>query len=154
MKRYRGKRNKRCFIWAGAAILWMLFIWSNSLEPAVQSSETSAWWVELLDPILHWIPLDYEAKHVLVRKLAHMTEFAVLTILWSGAFYQPERGMGGPVAAALVGSLLAACADEFIQLFVPSRSGSVIDVLIDMAGALLAAAILLLVSHFREKQRS
>ena len=71
--------------------------------------------------------------HVLLRKLAHMTEFGILYFLW-------RRG-GLKIWQAAVVSLLYAASDEWHQSFVPNRCGCAADVIIDGAGALAAAVL-------------
>lgn len=75
---------------------------------------------------------------VLARKLAHVTEYAVLTALW----WRALRGVGArfPLAIAMAISLGYAATDEFHQTFVDGRQGTPVDVLIDSAGIVIAAA--------------
>ncbi|MGH2980154.1 MAG: VanZ family protein [Solirubrobacterales bacterium] len=74
---------------------------------------------------------------VLLRKLAHVTEYAVLTVLW----WRALRGLGArfSLALAIAISLGYAATDEFHQTFVEGRQGTPVDVLIDSAGIALAA---------------
>ena len=77
----------------------------------------------------------------LVRKSAHLTEFAILFFLlrWALADLNPlERWNLRPQVVALVITVLYAASDEWHQSFVPGRSASLGDVLIDSAGAALA----------------
>jgi VanZ family protein len=84
-------------------------------------------------------PAQLEAMHGLVRKGAHVTEYAVLAALW---FRASTRGLGrSPGAAALIAlgiSVGWAALDETLQSLRPSRTASPVDVAIDAAGALLA----------------
>ncbi len=64
----------------------------------------------------------------------HATEFAILFGLVKRAF--------GDVGWSLFAVSLAAMLDEFHQTFVPGRGGAVSDVLIDVGGAVAAAALL------------
>ena len=70
----------------------------------------------------------------LVRKLAHVAEYAVL-----GALLQ--RAVGSPIVAVALGSLYAA-SDELHQAFVPGRLGSPLDWLIDTVGVMAGVALL------------
>lgn len=74
---------------------------------------------------------------LILRKLAHMTVFGLLTLLWCRAL---APSTGRPLALAAVIALLYAVTDEFHQSFVADRSGSPIDVGIDAAG--IGAALL------------
>ena len=82
-----------------------------------------------------------DAIHMVLRKLTHMAEYAVLALLW---FWAVVARTGRPVRAAwiaLLVCLVCAVADEAHQAIVPARTGSVRDVVIDAAGA--AAALLI-----------
>ena len=74
---------------------------------------------------------------VALRKLAHVTEYAVLTALW----WRALRGIGlaRPVLVAAAISLGYAATDEFHQTFVDGRRGTPVDVLIDSLGIAIAA---------------
>ena len=85
-------------------------------------------------------PVDRAWWDVLLRKLAHFTEYAVLTVLW----WRALRGLGArfPLAVAMAISLGYAATDEFHQTFVDGRKGTPVDVLIDFAGIATAAAVI------------
>ena len=87
-------------------------------------------------------PVDRAWWDVLLRKLAHVTEYAVLTALWWRAF----RGFGVrfPLAAAIAVSVAYAATDEYHQTFVDGRHGTPVDVLIDSAGMAIAATAITL----------
>jgi VanZ family protein len=70
---------------------------------------------------------------LLLRKLAHGAEFAVLGALLLRALRDE--------LAALVAGLGYAVTDELHQHFVPGRVGSPLDVLIDTAGVALGIAV-------------
>jgi VanZ family protein len=80
---------------------------------------------------------------LLLRKLAHVTEYAVLTFCW----WRALRGLGvaGENRAAIVlafGIALAySASDEFHQTFVRGRHGTPVDVLIDSIGMTIAAVL-------------
>jgi VanZ family protein len=79
------------------------------------------------------------ALDFVLRKLAHATEFALLTLLWAWAIRPLTPRSALP--AALI-ALAYAASDEYHQTFVTGRSGSPVDVAIDAAGVLLALAAL------------
>jgi VanZ family protein len=69
-----------------------------------------------------------------LRKGAHMTEYAILALLLVRAT--------GSYVWALVFTVSYAATDEFHQTFVRGRHGSPIDVGIDAVGALIGLAVL------------
>jgi VanZ family protein len=96
--------------------------------------------VPLLGALVPWAaPDQLEAIHQLLRKAAHVTEYAVLAALWLRAL-RPSLARAWPVALAL--SLATAILDEVHQTTTLTRGGSAVDVLIDGSGA--AAALLAL----------
>ena len=65
---------------------------------------------------------------LLLRKLAHLVEFAILGALLARAL---------PALHALVAGVLYAAFDELHQHFVPGRTGALRDVAIDAVGVML-----------------
>lgn len=136
------KRNKRLSL--AFTLVMLVFIWGNSCMPGEESSEVSGFAAEVLARIFGDSVL--QATFV-IRKLAHFTEFALLGffVRWSGVLRR------WPLAQAVLWSLLAAMADETIQLFVPGRAGMLRDVWIDFSGVLVGTGILTLL-HKRAKK--
>lgn len=77
---------------------------------------------------------DARLMTLIVRKGAHVLEYAVLGLLARGMLLARHRERGGAVMPAGLLVALVPVVDECIQLFVPGRSGRVEDVLIDLAG--------------------
>ena len=81
------------------------------------------------------------AMHMVLRKLTHLLEYALLALLWFGAIVARRGRPARAVWLALLVCLACAVVDETHQAITPARTGSVRDVLIDMAGA--AGALLI-----------
>ncbi len=121
----------------------MLLIFSFSTE-AGSPRHTS----RILVPLLRWFNPTVSAGTIelvqfVVRKMAHVTEYAVLAWLIWRARRRPMRGdlrpWGWSEAAFALGlTVLFAASDEWHQSFIPSREGRARDVLIDTAGAVAA----------------
>jgi VanZ family protein len=76
---------------------------------------------------------------VTLRKLGHISGYALLTALWWWAL----RGVTGrPLLFAVVIALAYGCTDEYHQTFVRDRSGTPVDVGIDAIGIALAALLI------------
>ena len=125
-------------------ILWMGVILSASTN-AGSAAHTS----RFIGPLLHWLfpAMDQSAIdsiHFLIRKTAHLTEYAILAILWSRALRQPSSTpwRWQLAAAAVVLCFLVASIDEFSQSFRPSRQGSPYDVLLDTVGASIGVGLI------------
>jgi len=70
---------------------------------------------------------------LVLRKLAHMTEYGLLWFLWL-------RALGGPARPGVAAGIAIAYAatDEVHQTFVEGRHGTPVDVLIDATGVAIA----------------
>lgn len=76
-----------------------------------------------------------------IRKAAHMTEYAVLSVLIMLALIVDGiKDIKVTVISVLIATAFAAT-DEFHQVFVPGRCGCVRDVFIDAAGSLIGIII-------------
>jgi VanZ family protein len=114
----------------------MLFIYVSSTD--LMSAEHTS---RFIGPFLRWFsPGITEAAaasvQLFVRKCAHLTEYAILASLLFRALRQGRDNFQRAAVIAFVISAISAALDEFHQSFVPSRTGSSWDVLIDCAGAL------------------
>jgi VanZ family protein len=102
----------------------------------------------IIGPLVLWLfpntsPETLLAIHMVTRKLAHFAEYALLGFLAARAFRgSPRPGLQTRwFLASAVLVVVYALLDEYHQSFVPSRTGTVYDSLIDMAGGLTALVI-------------
>lgn len=86
-----------------------------------------------------------------IRKAAHMTEYAILGILWLLTLRAWELKIKRAVLFSVIISIVYAATDEAHQLMVAGRAGQIRDVFIDAAGVLIGAGIALLVHCVRKK---
>ena len=129
--------------WA-PVIGWLLLIFIGSTD-VLSAANTS----RFLIPLLYWLDPHLSitallAIQLVVRKLGHLIEYAVLAaLLWralrSGT--NVRLSMSFLVIAVLLPSAIFAMSDEFHQSFVASRTALPSDVMIDIAGALIGLAI-------------
>ena len=146
-------KKKHCY--AILCIIWMLVIFWFSAQVADDSQEMSDFFVHLLDAVFS---LDIMRNEIirdmtsfLVRKAAHMSEYAVLAILFGLTIreYKKEPWL----LPALAATAAYAATDEFHQLFVPGRSGQLKDVLIDTAGGALGLVLLALILYLKRRRK-
>lgn len=100
-------------------VLWMIFMFYMSSKSDLPSNQVYA--------------VDF-----LTKKIAHVGEYFVLTLLWARALKRPQPDL------ALIFALIYAFSDETHQLFIPNRSGAIRDVGIDFLG--ISAATLLVIN--------
>ena len=133
------------------AIIWMALIFVGSTD--VLSAEHTS---RFLVPFLRWLDPQISLAALAqiqfaIRKLGHLTEYAILAmLLWralrSGARWHTKMSI--LFVAAGVGCALFAATDEFHQSFVPSRTASPVDVVIDICGAVIGLAICVAVASW------
>src|SRR5256714_12826057 len=82
--------------------------------------------------------------HLLVRKAGHLTEYAILATLAARAFRDSSHDLLRRHWSwvSLLLAIAYALTDEFHQSFVPSRTASIYDSLIDSIGALMGLMII------------
>ena len=139
-----------CFL----MLCWMVVIFMFSAEPDTESSELSGSVsyriVSVVNTITasHWDEKELLDKAELidypVRKCAHMSEYAILTLLGYVAFsfLHGRRRFVIPIAM----TFLYACTDEIHQLFVPGRAGRFTDVLIEPQRTVILLGLLISVT--------
>jgi VanZ family protein len=79
-----------------------------------------------------------------VRKCAHLTEYAILALLLFRAVFRGTHlrwSMSILCVSVWVACVFVAAADEFHQSFLESRTASVWDVMIDAGGAIFGLLI-------------
>jgi VanZ family protein len=131
-------------------LLWLalIFIGSTDLMSAEHTSR-------IIGPILRWFNPGVSAETIarvqfFVRKVGHLTEYAILAILIWRAFRRGSSWhlkMSILFVLALFGCAILAATDEFHQSFVPSRTSSPRDVMIDILGALIGLTICIAVAR-------
>lgn len=114
-------KNKKTISWL-LVIAWMAIIYYLSSIPQLHSGLPSRW-------------------DLLFRKLAHITEYAILTaLIWNAARQMHAIRITSWLLAA-VGATGYAMLDEYHQSFVFGRSGNWVDVGIDVIGVVIALLI-------------
>ena len=124
----------------GPVIVWAVLIFIGSSD-LLSASHTSSL---LMRPLHALFPSASEATlntiHFVLRKIGHFTEYAILAWLAARAFRTSSRRLLRErwfwIGLAVV--VVYALFDEFRQWFVPSRTASIYDSMIDTAGGLAA----------------
>jgi VanZ family protein len=137
-------------------VLWMIAIFIGSTD-VLSSAHTS----RFIGPLLRWLKPDLAEQTIdtiqfVIRKCGHLSEYAVLAILSRRALHLGSgvllrhwdwrKAMGSLTVATLY-----AASDEFHQSFVSTRYASVLDVLIDVAGAAVGLGLIGLVIQARTR---
>ena len=137
----------------GPLVVWMALIFIGS-SSALSASNTSV----LLRPVLWLFPHISEATlaliHFLVRKAGHFTEYAILALFAARAFRTSAREFLRTrwFWVSLLFVVAYSLSDEFHQSFVPSRTASIYDSMIDSVGGLTALVWLALRNRSKHGQ--
>ena len=124
-------------------VAWLAFI-SFASSDNFNAGNTS----RIIGPLILWLfpntsPETLGVVHFTMRKIAHFTEYAILGFLAARAFRTSPRPAIRQrwflICATLV--VIYALLDEYHQSFVPSRTASIFDSMIDIAGGLTALLI-------------
>jgi VanZ family protein len=152
------------YVFTIAAVLWMAFIFFKSgetyqqqtLRPLLESKLSGS---NPLNRIPH-MAFTYDGQilswqdpigviEFFIRKAGHVSEFAVLTLLWILALLSKPVQINMALLTSFMISVLYAVTDEWHQTFVDGRTGHAIDVVVDAFGALLAVLLVLAVLGIR-----
>lgn len=150
-------------------IAWIVMIFHFSNQTGTQSSNTSGAVISLIN---EFFGIDIQDATV-IRKIAHATEFAILTIFSYIALSStnkisnktsyaesPVKLMRSDnemnIVFTLWFTILNAIFDEYHQLFVEGRDGAIKDVLIDLIGIVIVLIIIRIVFtiYLKTKGRS
>jgi VanZ family protein len=133
-------------------VIWLVFI-SYASSDSFNAGNTS----RIIGPLVLWLFPNTSAEtllaiHMITRKAAHFTEYAILAFLAARAFRtSPRPALADRWFLASFALVVAyALLDEYHQSFIPSRTGSIYDSLIDISGGLTA---LLLIRRRHNAQR-
>jgi VanZ family protein len=91
-------------------------------------------------------PQQVDMIHGLFRKTGHISEYFLLGLLFFHAFRSNSLQKWRPrwTVYSIIGVVLYAVSDEFHQVFISSRTASLIDVGIDSAGGILSQLAIIL----------
>ncbi len=128
--------NKKILKWC-LLIGWMVIIFLLSTKSG--SSEVTGGVIEHLIGNISFISNNIELVNIIIRKLAHVTEYFILTIIVINLVKLYFNDYKKIVLISVLCSLVYAASDEIHQYFVPGRTSLFGDVLIDFIGIGLAA---------------
>lgn len=141
---------KNAWLW-GPPLLWMILIFIGSGN-VLSASHTS----RFLEPLIRWVfpaltPEQVWNAVVVIRKCGHLSEYAVLAVLFWRSLSGGLWAVWNPRIASLAWILtsLYAVSDEIHQAFVPTRECALRDVIIDCIGAAVGLLVLNRVSRWR-----
>ena len=135
-----------------ALILWLIVIAMESTT-YLSSQGTS----RFLYPFLHFLfGIDYatfEPYHFMIRKTGHVFGYGLLSILLYRAWRETLPSASGArwtfrwANIAVLGTLLVASLDEWHQSYLPTRTGTMHDVILDTCAGIAAQFAIFVIYH-------
>jgi len=122
-------------------IAWMCIIFWFSHQPSIQSDEQSYLVISMLRTIgINFNGVFGELSNFVIRKLGHFTEYFILYLLFYNVLKEYFK-FKSSIFLSIVFVFLYACSDEFHQLFIIGRDGSIKDVILDTSGGMIGMLI-------------
>jgi len=146
ISRLTPEQKQEVKVWIAAG-LWIVVIAIESTD-YFSAEHTS----RFLYPLLHFLfnisPARFQVVHHYLRKTGHFTGYFILSVLlfraWKATLRLASLWAMRWAAIAFFMSVFVASMDEWHQTFLPSRTGTWRDVVLDSAGALTAQLLLYL----------
>ena len=140
------------------AIAIDVFIIVNACLPSGPSTQESNWIVEPAKNVINTFKADTinetninDFSSFIRKFVGHFSLFLVSGILTTLSikfiYFDLELKFAKFMIISCISGLFLAILTEFIQLFVPGRSGEMMDVLIDFLGYFLATLIICLIAY-------
>ncbi|MGL4654959.1 MAG: VanZ family protein [Sarcina sp.] len=134
-------------------VAWMCFIFYMSGKTAEASTKDSDFIINLVNSLgLNFSQNFGEFASVIVRKGAHLSEYAILCFLIYNVLSDYIKIRKSVFIYSLLGVFLYACSDELHQTFVPGRAGRFTDILIDTTGGVIGLAIITIYYKTKNKK--
>ena len=137
-------KSRRLFWRYGPLVVWALLIFIGSTDLLSASNTAGFLRRTFLWVFPHTSAATLKILQLVARKAGHFTEYAILGLLAARAFRNSSRELfrNRWFWLSLLLVVAYALSDEFHQSFVPSRTASIYDSLIDSLGGLTALALL------------
>ena len=142
------------------AWLWVL-LWLGVIAIESTNYASAANTSRILYPVLHFLfgidPIRFLTWHFFLRKGGHVFGYGMLSWLLFRALRVTALSSRDPnwsmvwSLVAIAGTAFVASVDEWHQSFLPSRTGTVHDVLLDTTAALVIQILVFLLIRVRRK---
>jgi VanZ family protein len=129
-------------------VVWLVVIFYNGTRQGEVSQRSSKEIVKVISKFINISPIAAERASIkfinanfYVRKNAHFFQYLVLSILICSIVRQLKLCKSSEIFLVLFLLLLFPVADEFIQKYIPGRSSSILDIIIDFSGGVLGMLV-------------
>jgi VanZ family protein len=139
--------------WPVALGIAIIAVESQEFMGADHTSHPLRWLFEAL--FGHVTNARWEIIHHYIRKSGHFTGYGAMGLAWLRAWWMtlPHSRFLPDAFLALLGTAMVASCDEWHQSYLPNRTGTPWDVLLDCCGAItLQCLVYVLMRTFRPKK--
>lgn len=113
-------------------LIWMIIIFVMSSFNAEDSANQSNFIVNIISNIFNIE--NVKLLSLIIRKLAHFTEYLILGILVINMF--TKNNISKSYLLSILLCVIYATSDEIHQIFIPGRACQIKDILIDSVGSI------------------
>lgn len=149
--------KKRIFaiIFALITIAVTIFIFMNSMKDGEESAKQSGFFTDLAEKALNAVGLtpNRDTVSLFIRKLAHFSEYFVLSASAAVALYLGFNNRKAAIIAPLYAFSVAVCDEFIVQALTAGRGPAWTDVLIDTSGAVFAFSVFAVIIVFKESKK-
>ncbi len=148
-------RGRRFWIkawWPVGLMVALIAVSSSRTFGANETSGPLRWlWQSVFGPVTN---PQWGLIHFFIRKTGHFLGYGTLGLAWLRAWWLtfPRSRFWSDAMLAVLGTALIASSDELHQHFLPNRTGSPYDVLLDCCGAMFMCLVAYGVARFARPQ--
>lgn len=155
MYRLKNKKiNYRFILLCICVVISVIFIWTNSMASAKISLQQSENILYSVLPFVEKIDINIERLHFFIRKFAHMTEFAIFSVLFMLLLKYKIKKLSICIIMVVYSCTVVGLIDETLQLFSLGRTSHVVDVWIDTLGGIIGMILFIIFNNiFNNKKR-
>ncbi len=141
-----------------SVVMMVLIYWFSAQTASVSSQLSSGFTLRLIRSVDSFFHLNLtepqtfvllEQLHGLVRKVAHFSEYFLLSLTVFLPFYVYKKRTKKFLYITIVICCLYACTDELHQMFSDGRACQIRDIVIDTCGSAFAMLFYHIVKRFR-----
>jgi VanZ family protein len=140
----QSRRGRRYWISAWMPVLFCACVISVESTAAFGADHTTGPLRHIWEWIFGVIADDrWEIFHHLIRKTGHFIGYGLIGLAWLRAWWMtfPRGSFLQHASLAFMGTAFIASCDEFHQSFLPNRTGTPYDVLLDCTGATILMCV-------------
>lgn len=130
-------------IWRMIAAFMIAGIFITTWSPSATGNSTFSF----LQELFHLSEEAAQFVNLIFRKGVHLGAYGVLASVLYFSF------VNKPILKAFLTTVLVASIDEWMQVYIPQRTGTITDVVIDGIGACIALSIIAIIKHQKYKRK-